>query len=516
MKLLKPLLICVLSVLLIICCSLFWPRFLYQEGITQLKSKHYNQASVYFERAEQAMPGLLGAWFTRADLFRIHTNHGQALYHLGVKDWKEQGLSITSFDLLVKAKSYLGQAEKIELNHYINAYWLTRTEENLEKAYAWLYPEKKNPYNAYPFYQKVLPLRPAGITVRYAYVKYLQYKGVKAKIPELVQYMMEIHPPSYRHLKKEAFYTDALLPYIEQGLHQALAKEILPRDALKALSDMYATKHDFKTSIAYYTKLIDHTPSSNSYYDHIHMGRLYLKNKQYEKGFDAFKQSLLLTKNSNSTTNRIYTVFKREKLFEEFLNFSVYLQENNLGNRNLDMCVARCWIDKGQPQLGKARLIRIIAAKPYAPAYYLLAQIAKKEKDWDQMEIASQKATRLDQENPYYYYLLSQALHNQKKHAHAEEVATKTIQHSPKENAGFYNYRAWIRWSRKKHTEAANDWKKAFSINPDHSGFPYRIALALEREGLFKEGLSFIQKAIALAPDNQKYKDLQKRLQTHK
>ncbi|CCK79018.1 tetratricopeptide repeat protein [Desulfobacula toluolica] len=516
MKQLKLLLICVLSTLLIICCSLLWPRFLYQEGINQFKLKNYTQAIDHFKRAEQAMPKSIENWFAQADLFRIYTNHGQALYQLAIKEWKEQGLSPAPFDILLKAKSYLDKADKIEPEHYINSYWLTRTYEGLEKAYAWLYPKKNNPYNADTFYQKALNLRPAGITVRYAYVRYLQYKGLKAKIPELVQYMMEIHPPSYRNLKKEDFYTDDLLPYIEQGLHQAIAKEILPRDALKALADIYATKNDFEKSISYYTDLLNHTPSSNSYYDHIHMGQLYLKNKQYEKGFDAFKKSLLLTENSNSTINRIYTVFKREKLFEKFLNFSVYLQENNLGNRNLDMLVARCWIDKGQPQLGKARLIQIIAAEPYAPAYYLLAQTAQKEKDWDQMEIASQKATRLDPDNPYYYYLLSQALNNQKKYAHAEEVATKTIQHSPKENSNFYNYRAWTRWSQKKYADAAEDWKKAFSINHKHSGFAYRIALAHEQEGLFKEGLAYIQKAIDLAPDKQNYKDLQKRLLSHK
>jgi tetratricopeptide (TPR) repeat protein len=177
------------------------------------------------------------------------------------------------------------------------------------------------------------------------------------------------------------------------------------------------------------------------------------------------------------------------------------------------MSVATCWIDMGYPQLAKARLIKINAAAPHAPAYYLLAQIAAREKNWDHMETAIQKATRLDQDNHHYYTLFSRALINQKKYLHAEEVATKAIQCAPKNNPWVFNDRARIRWHLKKYTPAAEDWKKAFAIKPDHSDFPFRVALAYEQKGQFKEALIYIKKAINLAPDNQPYKNLQKRLE---
>ncbi|WP_299983558.1 hypothetical protein [Desulfobacula sp.] len=143
MKIIKILMISVLLALLIITASLFWPRFVYQQGITQLELKNYNQAAAYFKRAEQAMPGAISTWFAKADLFRIYTNHGQALYNLGVKDWKEKGLTMTSFNTLTMSKSYLSKAAKIEPSDYINTYWLTRTEQGLEKAYAWFHPTSK-------------------------------------------------------------------------------------------------------------------------------------------------------------------------------------------------------------------------------------------------------------------------------------------------------------------------------------------------------------------------------------
>ncbi|MCP3876256.1 MAG: hypothetical protein GY699_24325, partial [Desulfobacteraceae bacterium] len=226
------------------------PRFIYQKGITQFKLKNYKQANIYLDMAEQAMPKSIINWCAQADLFRIYLYQGQALYQLGIEDWKKNGLSLFSYDLLVRAKSYLTQADKIEAGHYINNYWLTLTEESLEKSYAWLFPQKKNLYNAFPYYQKVLPLRPSGITVRYAYARYLQYKEFNDEIPELVQYMMEIYPLSYRYLKKESFYTDELIPYIKMGLHRAVEQNILPEHALKALSDIYFLEKNFGKAIS--------------------------------------------------------------------------------------------------------------------------------------------------------------------------------------------------------------------------------------------------------------------------
>ena len=512
----KILLVGCLTISLLICTSLLWPRLLYQEGITQLKLKNYEKATVYFKRAEQAMPESIAPWFARADLFRIYTNHGQALYHLGAGDWKEKGLSLSSYGLLVRSKYYLTQASTIEPAHYINAYWLTQTEEGLEKAYPWLYPKRPNPFNAYPYYQKTLPLRPGGITVRYALLKYLHYKGQNLKIPELVQYMMEIHPPSYRYLKKEPFYKDELIPYVEKGLHSAIEKDILPRDAFTALSDIKFRKNNFEQAIVYYQKLLDHKPALNKSNQYIHMASLYLKALKFEKSYEFFEKGLLLTENSNSTINRIYYIFKREKLFSEFFGLYIHLQARDLETQELEMAVAKCWMNMGKPGLAKARLTRINAAHPHAPAYYLLAKIAQKEKNWDQMETAAQKATRLDQRNPGYYLLFSQALNYQKKYVHAEETATKAIQYSTKENPWYFHQRAWIRWSQKKYGQAAADWETAFAIKPDRSEFPYRIAQAYEREGQFKIALSYTQKAIALAPDNPKYKELQTRIKSHK
>jgi len=519
MKFLRIILLCVLVALLIMISSLLRPRYIYQKGITQLRLKNYPQAQAHFQKAEQAMPVSISTWFARADLFRIYTNYGQTLYHLGIKDWKENGLSMAALDTLKLSRSYLAKAAVIEPNHYINAYRQTRTEQALEKAYPWLHPAqskaqsktRQNPYNAEPFYQKTLPLRPSGITVRYAYLKYLESKKQNKKIPELVQYMMEIYPPSYFQLKREPFYTPDLLPYIEKGLTAALEKNILPQDALKAFSNIYLSQNNLEKAISWYKELLAFKPDSNTPGSYIHLGHLYLKDNQQDNSFFFFKKAIAAGK-TPGLINQIYGRFKQEKRFAAFLSFTLYLQENfpesPKFNQFLDMAIATCWLDMGHPQLAKARLIKITAAKPHAPAYYTLARIAAKEKDWSQMETAIQKASLLEPSNLTYYNLLVQALMNQKKYTHAEEIYTKAIAHAPLDNPWVYNNRARLRWKLKQYKKAAQDWEKAFAIKPDQSDFPYRIALALEQQGQFKQALTFAQKALALAPDNKTYKDL--------
>lgn len=192
----RILVLAVLVSLLLILASLFWPRFLYQEGIKQLKLKHYDKAVHYLDRAEKKMPGLLARTFAEADMYRIYTHYGQALYHKGIQDWEEKGPSIANYTLLRKGKFYLSKADAISSITYRNSYWLTLTEEALEKLHGHLFPKLKNTYNAEALYQKTLALRPAGSAVRYAYVRYLNFKNQGADSrPQLKTSWLYIRPP---------------------------------------------------------------------------------------------------------------------------------------------------------------------------------------------------------------------------------------------------------------------------------------------------------------------------------
>jgi len=478
-----------------------------------MNEKEYDNAITSFTHAENLIPQFFGKTIFFQDHMRIHTKKGMTFHEKGLALWKVKGISDTVFDLYKKAGTSFAKAVEIDPADYITTYWQAKTQNALESLSGFLTPSKPNPYNAQPLYEKAITLRPNGINVHYSYIRYLFNKGEKKRIPQLAQYMTRIYPQSYHHLKKEPFFNDSLLANMEKGLISALSQDISPRYALQALSDIQVKKQDYKKAISHYSKSLEIRPFANTWRNYLHMGQLYLKTQTPEKSFPWFTKALKTSDNFDNTLTRIFHIHTKEKVLNEFIRFSLHVEENLGHTQSLDINAAKAWIKLEKPQLARARLIKLNTKEPNAQAHYLLSKIAEKEKDWDQMEIAAQKATTLDRENASYYYLFSRALHFQKKYIHAEEQATKAIKYSKKGNPWFFNHRAWTRWHRKNYIEAATDWKKAFAIKPDRSEFPYWVARAYAQEGLFNEALTFVQKAIAIGPDNKKYKDLKKRLE---
>ena len=245
----------------------------------------------------------------------------------------------------------------------------------------------------------------------------------------------------------------------------------------------------------------------------MHLGRLYLRSGNPEKSRSCFIISIEKAADFTSTIRRIHSIYKQEASQDIFISFGVELEKKRRFTPALSLEIAKAWMDKKQYSFARARLYQLNNRQPDAQAYYLLARMAQAEKDWDQMEINSQKAAMLDRKNGTYFHMCAQALQYQKKYASAEEMAGKALEYTPKPNPWLFNHRAWLRWTQKKYIPAISDWKQAFALKPDNSDFPYRIALAYEQKAMFQEALDYIEKAIALKPDNQGYRKVYDRLE---
>ena len=512
----RILIIGILLGLLLICLGLFWPRFLYQEGVKQLQLKNYDKAVYYLDRAEKKVPKFLAETYARADMYRIYTHYGRALYHKGIQDWKDNGPSIKTYTLLRKAKINLSKADAVSPITYRNSYWLTLTEEALEKLHGGLFPKLKNPYDADAFYRKTLSLRPAGSSIRYAYVRYLDFKDRRDEIPAVMENLLAIYPPAYYPLRKEPFYSKDLSVHAAAGLKKALENDVMPGEAAKALSNLYEQRQELSQAVSYYRAYLGQQPSGNSPYDYIHLGRLFLKQGEEDQGLEAFERSIGLADNIPGVLNRLYRTLKAENRQEQFFPFLSRLSEKGIPLTGADMTLARIHVDMKQYDQARQILNRMTAAKPDPAAHALLAEIARRLKDWDQMELSAQQAVRLDPDNARYYYTLARSLYYQKKVERAEEEISSAIDFALKENPWYYRFRAGIRWARGKTALAVSDWEKAFELKPDRSDFAYRIALGCEKLAEFDKALTYIGKALSLAPDNKKYLALHKRLESYK
>lgn len=481
-KILLLLIVCILSVFITSRALLIRPRFIYQQGISNLRSENYDKAIVFFQNAENSMPEFFkNSELTEADRFYRCTHHGVALYQVALHEWKKSGLSHQVYDKFISARSFLLEATSLEKRDYLTAHWLARTEHVLERIQPWRFPGSSNPYNADPLYTIASSLRPAGFSVRLGHARYLHEKKMDDRLPELIQNITEIYPPIFDELKKEPYFTKDLIIHMELGLKNAVRNDIRARKALSTLSRLYSEQDNMVEAIHFYQKFLAHDPKANTYGDYMRLGILYLQDSQYEKAHAAFIRTIRESSDPGETIRRIYRFFHSEKKYIQFLSFVDLIEKKGIKINGVDIVVVRCCLDMGNPFLAKEKLMQSLAKTPTGQAWYMLAQMAEKEKKWDQMEVAAQKATRLDPYNHRHHYLFARALNIRKKYANAEAALTQAIRHYPGESANYYNFRANTRWNQQNYLGAARDWEKAATIKPDNPDFSQRAAQARDK-----------------------------------
>ncbi len=163
----------------------------------------------------------------------------------------------------------------------------------------------------------------------------------------------------------------------------------------------------------------------------------------------------------------------------------------------------------GRYNLALSHLLRLESPKYQAENFYLQAKIAELLKDWDTMELRSQRATVLEPGNSKYHLLFSKALKNQRKLRQAEQAASVAIDLSIKTarpNPWLYNHRAWIKWSRQDFKGAQQDWQSAIEISPQTAWFYESMARVFERAGNLQKALKHLEKAISLSPDEPRFR----------
>lgn len=474
----------ILGAFLASCLMLLWPRFLYYKGARLFNSGNHSRAIAFFEQAHAAMPAFLDRTpLTAPDRLRMNTHHGMALHTAGIETWKANGVTPEVYFFIISAKRHLEQAFAIDPQYYITAYWRARTEHVLEQIHPTLFPGTPNPFNADDMYRHATALRPAGITVRQAHAGYLHDTGRQDRIPALVKELLEIYPPIYEYLKKAPYYTSELLPYMAQGLETAFENRVRPRDALNRLARLYQDQENPGAAIETFERYLAYAPGSNTSDDFFILGTLCLKDGRFDKSVDSFVRSLTAANDREVVLKQIYSLFKSQGQLTDFLSFVRHLENSGAPVPGLDLVKVQCYLDMDQMFLAKELLESMIQYNPDGPVFYLRADIARKERDWESMEIFSQRAARSDPYNPGYHFMFAQALSQQKKYHSAEAAVTMAIRHAPRENVGYYSFRAWTRWQQKKYKAAAQDWEKAAALNPDNPDYAQRAAVAREKAG---------------------------------
>nr|WP_321399034.1 tetratricopeptide repeat protein [uncultured Desulfobacter sp.] len=512
-KLVKIFLVIVLFAMLTAQGLLLSSRYIYQQGVKHTLDNAWDQALVSFDQAENIIPDWLGQYYAAWDLYRINLAAGKILKQLGQTYLiAEEVNPPKAFSAYLSARTRLELAERIDPVTYEVAFNQAQVETSLEMIYTTLYPRKHPPYDPEPLYRKAVQLRPNGINVLYSYAIFLAYIVDEGKLGSVVRRMTETFPSVYGKLKKEYFWSQTLMSQAEVGLKNALEKGISLREAHQSLADIYSENGAYSQAVSEYQASLDIRSFTNRYHNYIHMGKLHYLAGNIDKSDSWFMKGLQAATDFKSTLDSIYYFFLNNDQLSEFIRFATGIEEKLFNSPELDFAISQAWMNQKNYSLAKARLLRITADDQYAEAYYLLAKIAQQEQDWDQMELMAQKATALDKENSLYFYIFSVALQRQKRYSQAEDAATKALEKSQDGKFWLFNLRAWTRWAQYKYEAAALDWKRAFKLKPDNSGFPYQIAQCYERIARFEEAQAYVKKALSLSPDNASYQKLERRL----
>jgi len=384
----------------------------YRISLRLIAQIHVARAESFFQRAHY---GASASHLKKADVYQpddysIQKDLGKVWLKLGELAAEPEEAS----ERMQKAKDFYVRAARLNPLDAEAVYGLAKGEASLELLYRHLHPgTEENPYHALPYFKEAIRLRPNGILYSYALARYLYQQKQTDDLLATVRELARIYPPAYHYLRREAFWSPSVKEACKNGLEDAVRDDISPRDALMGISQMMGADKIWVEAMTRYQDALAHRSFENHAGNYIHMGSLCLKNGSIEEAETAFFDALRMSRSKEKILERIYPLYKRYT--EERLRFYRRVITLFELSHRMDILMARALIDLKRHQEAKDILESLNRRVPHAEAYYWLARIAEREKDWDVMELAIQKATVLDPKNRHYRKVFSDLLRHLKK-----------------------------------------------------------------------------------------------------
>ena len=467
-------------------------RYYYQKGIKYFDSGKFVVAERQISKAWKWLPGMSFP----GDRKRLKIAEGDMALKKG-----QSSRRIADFlNNMEKAEQFFRGAVTIEPRSIDGYTGLARATGALEKMYPFA---KKEPYpkKALPLFHHLLALMPVNLYSHSLFTRYLYSMKMDVELKKIVFESITLYPPIVKQLRTQPFYKRSMDTMIEKALFSAVNKGIYVGSAYQMLSYLATLGGDSKKAVEFYRQSLQIAVHKDLSADYLSLGRLYLKDGQFKQCEISYCKALE-NGDRSAYMEVIWHHYKTEKKYVNFLQFLDMAGEKYRLSDVVEIVRAKCLIAMGRPAIAKIHLLKISSPDYQAEGLYLQSKIAELQKDWDTMELRSQRATVLDPDNAGYHYLFSRALRYQKKWKQAELEASRALTHAQRKNPWLYNHRAWLRWSQNDLAGALDDWKRAAEISPDISRFHYNMALVYEKRGDIPAALKQLRKALAVQPDD--------------
>ncbi len=456
-------------------------QFYYQQGVSLTQQSNFSNAIEKLNKAVSWQP-----------------NDAAIEYELGMAHLK------TALDMkgmlrgvmAAKAVEYFEKSQ--ELNHLEpeTAYGLARASELLGQ---------KSREQTLAAYHRAVELWPNNSLYRRAFARELYRQGNEQELLAEMQSLGSIDPASYWQLRREPYWSESAQQAFARGVEEAIAKNIDPRGAHRALAAILEKQEKWEEAALQYQKAMGYEPHRNTAQNFYRLGGLLLHTEP-DEAVKVLELGLAKSATREKDLERLYGIFKDVTAPEFQLGFYQEMQNRFPLTWRLDMLMARTLIDAKEYEAAKEILEKVALQEQGPEPWYWLARVAELAKDWDGMELAIQKASIRDPNNSDYHRMFSRALARQQKYVPAEQQADRAIATRGKPNAWLYNHRAWLRWNQKNYEGALEDWQQANKIDPKNASFYDYIGRAYKKLGQNDLAMVAYSEALQRDPGNEKYK----------
>ncbi|MCF6291126.1 MAG: tetratricopeptide repeat protein [Desulfobacterales bacterium] len=458
-------------------------RIFYQLGMGLAGQGRFNRAAIALEKAARYQPGA-------SDI-----EQGLGLVYLQTV----QGLAGSlRYLIAARALDHFQRARTINPLEPEAAYGLARAAE---------LTGEQGRATALAAYREAIRLWPSNPLYHTAMARELAHQGLTGELLTTVRTLGRIDPAGYSQLQREYYWSEDMADAYGQGLDQAIALRIAPRQALQARAGILARQGRWHEAAVLYEKGLLIEEFRNGSREYYQLARLLLRSGEYQQAFSRIITGLGLSQTREKDLEGLYSTIRKTAGPGQQLSFYHQVRRSFTLSHRLELLMARTLIDAGEyAEAGTVLALILEKNQRLAAAHYWLAKIGERTRDWDVMELAAQKAVVRDPDNSEYRMLFSRALSRQHKYTAAEKEMDRVISLRDRPAAWHYSRRGWMRWRQGNYQGALEDWQEANRLQPGNPGYYELIGRAYRKLGREKLAMVAYTSALARDPDNEKYK----------
>ncbi len=488
--------------MIIACIILCSSAALYHISMRFISQLYYSKASGFVKKESfgLAANAIKKAIYYQPEDEKLHEKSGEIYLKIAkLYPESEKGLKF-----LEKSHSSFLTALKLAPIYAQAAYGVAKTEDLLVR-WSEISKREYKKYDPVSYYRLAIKLRPYGIIYNWDYIKFLAFQNKKKELIKAVEHFVFGFPPVYELIKKEYFWSEKVRLACIKGLKRAVTMNIRPKEALSALSKINQEAGNLDKAISFYKKSLQLSPRAISHANYFHIAMLCLMNDNFKDAEKYFSKVLKTSHDRDGDMKKIWEYYDRVNRLSDFILFYRKISKSVSFTHDTDILIARSLIKMGKHDYAEKFLKNLCKDKKSATVYYLLYQIAVREKNYRAMEENIRMAADLAPYQCKYFIILSTVLLGRKKYEKAEAAATKAIKCRKSPDFSFLIHRAKIRWLKGDAKGALADWTDSIKIKPGRADLYSKAAMACRKLGRLKSAERYYKKAMELDPANSVY-----------